>query len=132
MSTLKTSNIQDTSGNNNSTPEEINKGRAKAWVNYDGTNTATSIRQYFNVSSITEHRSGDWTVNFTNNMANADYCVSGGASDLGASAGYRWLAVGSGYGGDFSKTTSGVRVQAVYDSASRNQAAHVYVVIHGD
>ena len=34
MSTLKTANIQDTSGNNNSTPEEINQGRAKAWVNF--------------------------------------------------------------------------------------------------
>ena len=34
MSTLKTSNIQDTSGNNNSTPEEISQGRAKSVDNF--------------------------------------------------------------------------------------------------
>ena len=71
MSTLKTSNIQDTSGNNNSTPEEINQGRAKAWVNFNG--DPVGIRDSFNVSSITENGAGDYTVNFTTNMSSASY-----------------------------------------------------------
>ena len=132
MSTLKTSNIQDTSGNNNSTPEQINQGRAKAWVNFNGEAATAVIRNHFNVSSITDEAAGDYTVNFTNAMANADYCVSGGAADTATGAGYRWLAVGSDYESNFSKTVNGVRVQPAYASANKYQAAQVYVVIHGD
>ena len=77
MSTLKTSNIQDTSGNNNSTPEEINQGRAKAWVNFDGTATnISSTANGYNVSTITDNGPGDYTVNFTNAMPNANYAVA--------------------------------------------------------
>lgn len=88
MSTLKTANIQDTSGNNNSTPEEISQGRAKAWINFDGA-FATSpftlanggIRSAFNVSSVTENSAGNYTVTMTNALANANYClVVGGNS----------------------------------------------------
>ena len=39
MSTIKVTNIQDTSGGSSSTSEQIAKGRAKAWVNFDGTGT---------------------------------------------------------------------------------------------
>ena len=132
MSTLKTSNIQDTSGNNNSTPEGINKGRAKAWVNFNGLAATAVMRSYFNVASITDEAAGDYTVNFTNAMSNADYCVSGGVSDDGSTEGYRWLGIGSGYGSNFSKTANGVRVQSCYTSSAKYQAPHVYVVIHGD
>ena len=76
MSTLKTSNIQDTSGNNNSTPEEIGKGRAKAWVNFDGTGSIT-IRDSFNVSSITDVATGQYTVNFTNALSSSNYAAVG-------------------------------------------------------
>ena len=72
MSTLKTANIQDTSGNNNSTPEEINKGRAKAWVNFDGRGTV-AIRDSFNVSSITDNGTGAYSVNFATAMPDANY-----------------------------------------------------------
>ena len=77
MSTLKTSNIQDTSGSNNSTPEEINQGRAKAWVNFNGTGTV-AIRDNFNVSSITDNGTGDYTATFTTAMANANYAYTYG------------------------------------------------------
>ena len=77
MSTLKTSNIQDTSGNNNSTPAEISNGRAKAWVYFEGdaTNVSNTANGY-NVSSITDHGPGDYTVVFTTAMANANYAVA--------------------------------------------------------
>ena len=77
MSTLKTSNIQDTSGNNNSTPEQINQGRAKAWINFDGTSGSIGTgRDSFNVAAVTDNNPGDYTVNFTNDMANTNYAVS--------------------------------------------------------
>ena len=45
---------------------------AKAWVKFDGTGVV-SINSTYNVSSITDNGVGDYTVNFTNNMPNADY-----------------------------------------------------------
>ena len=50
------------------------EGIAKAWVNFDGTG-ALAIRDSFNVDSVTDNGTGDYTINFTNNMPNANYCV---------------------------------------------------------
>lgn len=83
MSTLKTSNIQDTSGNNNSTPEEISQGRAKAWANFDGTGTV-SIRSSFNIASIIDNATGDYTLTFTTAMTDANYCVVCNTADHGS------------------------------------------------
>ena len=69
MSTLKTSNIQDTSGNNNSTPEEINEGRAKAWLNFNGAAVLLQSEIHFNISSLTDNGTGDYTITFTNNIS---------------------------------------------------------------
>ena len=54
---------------------------AKAWVNFDGTNafspnpSTTAIRASFNVSSITDGGTGNFTVNFTASMSDANYAV---------------------------------------------------------
>lgn len=45
---------------------------AKAWVNFNGTGTL-AIRDSHNVSSVTDNGTGNYTVNFTNNMANTNY-----------------------------------------------------------
>jgi hypothetical protein len=50
-------------------------GGAKAWLNYNGV-TQTIIGS-FNVSSVTYNGTGDYTVNFTTAMANANYSVAG-------------------------------------------------------
>jgi len=53
---------------------------AKAWVNFDGTtNTAgnCTIRAAFNVSTVADNGTGNYTVNFTTNMASVNYVVSG-------------------------------------------------------
>lgn len=47
----------------------------RAWVNFNGTGTV-AIRESGNVSSITDNGTGDYTVNFTNAMPDANYCVS--------------------------------------------------------
>ena len=60
---------------------------ARAWVNFDGTrdtsgaassaNTNRFIRGSGNVSSVSRNGAGDYTVNFSVPMANADYAVLG-------------------------------------------------------
>ncbi len=50
----------------------------RAWVNFNGTGTV-AIRASFNVSSITDNGAGNYTVNFTNAMPDANYsCPTGG------------------------------------------------------
>lgn len=51
-------------------------GIAKAWVNFNGTGTV-AIRSSFNVSSITDNGTGNYTVNFTTAMPNANYATVG-------------------------------------------------------
>jgi hypothetical protein len=46
----------------------------RAWVNFNGTGTV-AIRASFNVSSITDNGTGDYTVNFTTAMSDANYCI---------------------------------------------------------
>jgi hypothetical protein len=49
---------------------------AKAWVNFNGTGTV-AIRASYNVSSITDNGTGDYTLNFTNAFADANYSLVG-------------------------------------------------------
>jgi hypothetical protein len=74
MSTLRCTNLQDTSGGNSLTTAQIYNGAAKAWVNFNGTGTV-AIRASFNVSSITDVGTGLYTVNFTTAMADANYAA---------------------------------------------------------
>lgn len=64
MSTLRVNAIQNTSG--------VEQYLARAWVNFNGTGTV-AIRASGNVSSITDNGVGDYTVNFTNAFADANY-----------------------------------------------------------
>jgi hypothetical protein len=48
----------------------------KSWINFNGTGTP-AIRASLNVSSITDNGSGDYTVNFTTALADANYAVAG-------------------------------------------------------
>jgi hypothetical protein len=49
-------------------------GSAKAWVNFNGTGTV-AIRDSFNVASMTDNGTGDYTVNFTTALPDVNYAV---------------------------------------------------------
>lgn len=72
-------------------PSGTDKQVCTAWVNFNGTGTV-AIRDSFNVSSITDNGSGDYTANFQSAMDTATYSVVGSAASAstataGASAG---------------------------------------------
>ena len=48
----------------------------RAWVNFNGTGTV-AIRESGNVSSITDNGTGDYTVNFTTALEDANYSAVG-------------------------------------------------------
>jgi hypothetical protein len=58
----------------------------RAWVNFNGTGTV-AIRASGNVSSITDNGTGDYSVNFTTAMPDANYAVAGFAGTSGAGTG---------------------------------------------
>ena len=56
----------------------------RAWVNFNGTGTV-AIRDNGNVSSITDGGTGDYSVNFTTAMPDANYAILGTAGHTSAS-----------------------------------------------
>jgi hypothetical protein len=48
----------------------------RAWVNFNGTTSPGTIRASGNVSSVTKNGTGDYTVNFTTAMPDANYCAA--------------------------------------------------------
>jgi hypothetical protein len=89
MSTIKTETLS-TPSNATVPVDTVVNGTAKAWVNFNGTGTV-AIRRAFNVSSITDNGTGDYSVNFTTAMVDANYAghVSGNTTGSGD-----WNAMG--------------------------------------
>lgn len=65
--------VQQTNGVTN-TGGDPNYYAARAWVNFNGTGTP-AIRAGANVSSITPNGTGDYTINFTEAMPDANYAI---------------------------------------------------------
>lgn len=84
----------------------------RAWVNFNGTGTV-AIRGSFNVSSITDNGTGDYTVNFTNALPDVNYSVVGTGGNGNAYGSYAFANRGAGS----STATTSVRVN-VYISQS--------------
>lgn len=80
---------------------------ARAWVNFNSIGTV-AIRASGNVTSITDNNTGDYTVNFTTAMPDADYACSfatqRGATNTDVYAGLY-------FGAAQSQTASSVRIQ---------------------
>ena len=72
MSTLRLTTISNQTGSASVPSDTVINGSAKAWVNFNGTGTV-AIRASFNVSSITDNGTGDYTVNFSTAMVDANY-----------------------------------------------------------
>ena len=84
----------------------------RAWVNFNGTGTV-AIRASGNVSSITDNGVGDYTVNFTAALVDANYSTAGLQIPTISAAERLKIA---------SQTTAGVRVNnATCDAANTSQ-----------
>ena len=73
----------------------INQARvAKAWVNYDG--TTPSIRDSYNIGSVTDNGTGEYTVNYSTAMSDHNYSIVGFAHDDASSGWWRLLVSNNG------------------------------------
>jgi len=102
----------------------------RAWVNFNGTGTV-AIRASGNVTSITDNGTGDYTVNFTTAMPDANYSFNCTAQSI-ASAGQ---VVISNQHAATAPTTSAIRiingsawVSGVYASTAQDPV-YVFVTI---
>jgi hypothetical protein len=93
----------------------------RAWVNFNGTGTV-AIRASFNVASITDNGTGDYTVNFTTAMPDVNYSATATAGSNNTNSDVMYEA-------DFSvRTTSSIRYSVfaigvgLFDSNSVNVA----------
>jgi len=115
MSTLSVGTIKSNTSSapviQNSSGTEIIRG-CSAFVNFNGTGTV-AIRASFNVSSITDNGTGDYTVNFTNTLTDANYSVSVNTGSVGS--------INSSIAQTGTYSSSSIGVFTSYNSATLNR-----------
>ena len=127
MSTLRLTTISNQDGSATVPSQTVISGSAKAWVNFNGTGTV-AIRASFNVSSITDNGTGDYTANFTTALADANYGVAGTAG-LSASTTYTIVCAPSQGTSPFTgfKTTTAIRFVTTNIASGVFDTSEVYL-----
>ena len=126
MSTLKVGTIQNTSGGSSSTPEQILNGRIKAWVEFHGRDD--TIRESFNISSISDEGTSDYDINFTTAFSNANYVVFG--STVGGDGGYHSYICSD--GSDKTAGTAPVRLRHAESHGNASETDHLGIAFIGN
>ena len=120
-------------GEGNSTTTNLQGGLAKAWVNFNGTGTP-AIQDSLNVSGITDHTIGDYTLLIDNNMANASYSYQATSSNWEGTNDDSYIGVSGTHGG---QATTGQRIKNYrerYDNATPQfkDPLTANLTVHGD
>ena len=97
---------------------------ARVWVNFNGTGTV-AINDSYNVSSLTDNGTGDYSITFDNDMANANYVtvISGRAASTNT--------IFQMYDDGSARTVSDCRVY-VSNTTAVVDAAFLSLVVFGD
>jgi len=94
----------------------------RAWVNFNGTGTV-AIRASGNVTSITDNGTGDYTVNFTNALVDANYSSAITSDNTNAAV----LAFGA--DAATARTTTALRLRTANTSGTLTDAGVISVAI---
>jgi hypothetical protein len=121
--TFVSDTIQNGAGVSTSTTNVI-QGCAKAWVNFNGTGTV-AIRASYNVSSITDNGTGYYTVNFTNALPDANYCVVGMTNQQSGDSTNALIQLV----GTVAPTTTSFRVYTVFGNQAVTDRDYVFLSI---
>ncbi len=103
----------------------LQQGLTKAWCFFDGTAGTIAVADSYNVGSLTDSSAGEYGVNFTNNMSNANYSRYATAGATNASS----------VGGESSAhatSTSSCRIKAVKPTIAVADDSKVSCGINGD
>lgn len=124
MSTLKVNTIQDTSAGNSTTPVQLSSGRCRGWVNFEQYSSLT-VRDSYNVSSVTDDATATFTVNWDTDMPNDDYVTFGQCrNDNGT--GKPWMFADNGINSASDYATDSVTFKTG-DWGSNYDTSHIFV-----
>ena len=110
--TLSTDPVAFYIANKALSPGLVGSQLCRAWINFNGTSTV-AIRACFNVSSITDNGTGDYSVTYTTAMPDANYAAVKSAAFQGAN-------YSADYTGVVSQTTTAFRFYTGYTSNTAN------------
>ena len=104
-------------GEGGTTTTNLQQGLCKCWISQDGTASNAAAHDSFNVSGTTDNGTGDYTIAISNDMSNANYCISSGGGQKTGSIANNDIAV-------FHKTltTSQYGVQGTRFSSGNNSS----------
>ena len=124
MSTLKADTIQSTSGGAATLTKQ---SASKAFISFDGTGTV-SIDVSFNVSTLTDHGSAEYSITYTNNINTSNHPITG--TNVGSSETNFYSYICS---TGVAQTTSVDRIHSVHNNGSANNDQDpVHLVTNGD
>lgn len=121
MSDLRVNTLSDAAGTGPVTL--TGQSAAKAWVNFNGQGVV-AIDASFNVSSITDTSTGQYSDNFTSNFSDANYTVAHGAIFAGGNGFFHSY-------GD-TKLASTCAYRYITSAVAYADPADVTAVHHGD
>lgn len=73
-SELRLTTLANNAGTESVDTTYVINGSAKQWATFDG--TTNTVDDSFNVASLTDNSTGNYSANFTNNMSNGLYALS--------------------------------------------------------
>ena len=124
MSTLKADTIQSTSGGAATLTKQ---SASKAFISFDGTGTV-SIDVSFNVSTLTDHGSAEYSITYTSNINTSNHPITG--TNVGSSETNFYSYICS---TGIAQTTSVDRIHSVQNNGSANNDQDpVHLVTNGD
>ena len=105
----------------------LQQGLAKAWIDFNGTGTI-AIADSFNITSIADNGTGDYSVTIANDMANANYVHAGN------SGGGNGTSIGAVYANDqnTTRTTTLFRVYLLGGDNSPVDTPTINIIVSGD
>lgn len=103
----------------------------RAWVNFDGTTTPPTIRASGNVSSVVRNGTGDYTINFSTALPDANYSPVLGYGQTFAAANYKFCVQTTASEGNTPtlQTTTQLRVISGGANAAANNFGYLQVAI---
>ena len=122
---VKNTSVYESDGGTSVT-QNLVQGLAKCWVFFEGDASSISPSDSLNVGSLTDNGTGNYTVTFSNNMANANYMINTTGEQL---SGYDSIVANKDYGTAY--TTSESKI-AVTQGSSRADPVYANFSTHGD
>ena len=137
-SIIKVDEIQNKAGSTTLDADKLPtayNGSAKVWASMDASSGTPTLEDSLNTSSVTDHGTGLFDFNYTNNMGNSNYSISYYHNSNSASNTFGTGALGLG----ITYSSLGGRVAskfgvATYDSAASSfkDSKRNYCSVHGD